>query len=85
MAVVHRCDVCKRLAPDGVDISASNRPKLETKILGTKVALEVHIAVNDTWNGGHICNKCLSKALLLLADRLEEDEKRRQFVNEEDE
>ena len=64
MAIVHKCDVCKRLVEEGVDISTGNRPKLKTKILGTEVELEVHIAVNGTWNGGHICNRCLSSALL---------------------
>jgi len=83
MAIVHKCDACKRLVEEGVDISSLNRPKLKTKILGTEVELEVHIAVNGTWNGGHICNKCLSSALLVLAEMLERDEAERQFNEEE--
>jgi len=83
MAIVHKCDVCKRLVEEGVDISALNRPKLKTKILGTKVELEVHIAINSTWNGGHICNRCLSSVLMVLAEMLERDEPKRQFNKEE--
>ena len=83
MAIVHKCDVCKRLVEEGVDISAGNRPKLKTKILGTEVELEVHIAVNGTWNGGYICNRCLSSALLVLAEMLEKDETKREFLDNE--
>jgi len=84
MAVIHKCDVCKRLADEGVDISARRRPKLYAKILGTKVSLEVIIGIEDTANAGHICNRCLSNALLLLAEALEKDEKSREFKAEDE-
>jgi len=79
MAIVHKCDVCKRLVEEGVDISASNRPKLRTKILGTEVELEVIIGIDGIINGGHICNRCLSSALLMLAEMLEKNEPERKF------
>ena len=79
MAIVHKCDVCKRLVEEGVDISASNRPKLRTKILGTEVELEVIIGIDGTANRGHICNRCLSAALMILAEMLEKNEPERKF------
>jgi len=69
MVVVHKCDVCGEIQEEGVDISCRNRVKTEVG----RVSVEIILGIDRTWNGGHVCNKCLANVLREIADKLEKD------------
>ena len=76
MAIVHRCDICGELQPDGRNIST--RRKVEF-FIDDHIIIEVSMGVDRTTNHGHICNKCLSKILAKLSALLEEYPDDREF------
>ncbi len=58
--VKYFCDVCKKqMTPND-----NGRLKGKEGIL----EIEVMVSVNGVWNGGHVCHKCIVKAINELMD-----------------
>lgn len=72
MSFLYKCDICGGGPLEG-NISSWNRPfvKRLSSETGKSVylSLEVMMAVNEGWNGGHICDTCIAAALHELIER----------------
>jgi len=54
------CDIC------GKEITGKSNEKLKGKV--GRLSFDVLTAIDDVWNGGHVCVECLRKAVIATAE-----------------
>lgn len=55
MSTRYFCDVCE------AEMKPHEHGRIQRKLNG--VSIEVHVAHNDVWNGGHVCWNCVLGAV----------------------
>ena len=66
------CDVCgSEIGDENAQCAGSTGNRVAAEVIGKhgKLSVEVHAAINDTWNAGDVCKYCIIDAVNRADDR----------------